>query len=129
MNIYKINLTNYHAERLYIKCLEYIYLKETYQLEDDAQNLYEEIINDSKIIIEKSKKHKFYTSDINELMKIAIDSLKSRIDKGYYRLDKLAEYYLKEISEDVYIDNEMIKQLSTDWDKILKFLSTLQIEE
>ena len=59
MNIYKDSIVLHNLTYdVYRTSIKYLYLKETYQLDDVSQNLYESIISKSNQLLELSKKNK-----------------------------------------------------------------------
>lgn len=129
MNIYKdsIVLHNliYDVYRISIK---YLYLKETYQLDDVSQNLYESIISKSNQLLELSKKIKYHVNTLYEIISENFDDLKSSKIFYFSYLDKLMERELKELSSDVYIDEEFLKKLCENTDKFLKFIRNINLD-
>lgn len=129
MNIYKDSIVLHNLTYdVYRTSIKYLYLKETYQLDDVSQNLYESIISKSNQLLELSKKIKYHVNTLYEIISENFDDLKSSKIFYFSYLDKLMERELKELSCDVYIDEEFLKKLCENTDKILKFIRNINLD-
>ena len=129
MNIYKDSIVLHNLTYdVYRTSIKYLYLKETYQLDDVSQNLYESIISKSNQLLELFKKIKYHVNTLYEIISENFDDLKSSKIFYFSYLDKLMERELKELSCDVYIDEEFLKKLCENTDKILKFIRNINLD-
>lgn len=129
MNIYKDSIVLHNLTYdVYRTSIKYLYLKETYQLDDVSQNLYESIISKSNQLLELSKKIKYHVNTLYEIISENFDDLKSSKIFYFSYLDKLMERELKELSSDVYIDEEFLKKLCENTDKFLKFIRNINLD-
>lgn len=130
MNIYKDSIVLHNLTYdIYRTSIKYLYLKETYQLDDVSQNLYESIISKSNQLLELSKKIKYHVNTLYEIISENFDDLKSSKIFYFSYLDKLMERELKDLSCDVYIDEEFLKKLCENTDKILKFIRNINLDK
>lgn len=111
------------TERLFIDYCVYTYLKDTYQFEDEAISLLEEIQRQGEQLVDIAKKY-----DCNfSLKEIAGESYTYikyfLLSKKDFFINKM-EKELKKIHKDIYIDKEIIEKISSDHMRYYYFFDT-----
>lgn len=110
-------------EILFINYCIYEYLKETYQFEDEAISLLEEIQRQGEQLVDIAKKY-----DCNfPLKEIAGESytyIKYNILIKKEKFISIITERLQKINKDIYIDKEIIEKISSDHMRYYYFFDT-----
>lgn len=105
----------------------YAYLKDTYQLEYEAQEIYDEIIRQSEQILDIAKQYDMKCNQISGYIGDA--SLHIRIGYGTKKilLDDMVINSLKKLSDTVYIEKDIISNLCNNWSDLSKFFTDIDV--
>lgn len=111
------------TERLFIDYCVYTYLKETYQFEDEAISLLEEIQRQGEQLVDIAKKYdcKF---PLKEIAGESYTYIKHNILIKKEKFINIITERLKNIHKDIYIDKEIIEKISSDHMRYYYFFDT-----
>lgn len=111
------------TERLFIDYCVYAYLKDTYQFEDEAISLLEEVQRQGEQLLDIAKKYdcKFPLKEIAGQSYTYIKYF--LLSKKDFFINKM-EKELKKINKDIYIDKEIIEKISSDDMRYYYFFDT-----
>ena len=111
------------AEHLFIDYCVYTYLKDTYQFEDEAISLLEEIQRQGEQLIDIAKKYNC-NFPLKEIAGQSTTYINFNTSSKKENFLNTIEEKLQKINKDIYIDKEIIEKISSDDMRYYYFFDT-----
>lgn len=105
----------------------YTYLKDTYQLEDEAQEIYDEIVRQSKQIIEIAKENDVHSTKISDYIGDISIHVHINFHNKFLELDNIVINNLKSYSEYIFIDKNNIIKIIEDNKRCYSFFEEIDL--